>query len=208
MSKQRDREFVELRNNGLSNSDIAKKYGISRERVRQVLAKLNYVGKPDFLYKQNNAQQVEDQRRRKVRAIHEWQKKNPDKKNRYYRKYINKRLKNDEDFKMRKKLGRRVRDALKRIGGEKSGRTMQLIGCSVDYLRKHLENQFQPGMNWQNWTTDGWHIDHIRPCASFDLTDPAQQAQCFHYTNLQPLWAKDNLAKKDQWEETLNEKSI
>lgn len=208
MSKQRDREFVELRNNGLSNSDIAKKYGISRERVRQVLAKLNYVGKPDFLYKQNNAQQVEDQRRRKVRAIHEWQKKNLDKKNRYYRKYINKRLKNDEDFKMRKKLGRRVRDALKRIGGEKSGRTMQLIGCSVDYLRKHLENQFQPGMNWQNWTTDGWHIDHIRPCASFDLTDPAQQAQCFHYTNLQPLWAKDNLAKKDQWEETLNEKSI
>lgn len=85
---------------------------------------------------------------------------------------------------------------------------MELIGCTVEYLRQHLEQQFQPGMSWDNWSISGWHIDHIRPCASFDLTDPIQQAQCFHYTNLQPLWAKDNMIKKDYWEGNLNETCI
>jgi hypothetical protein len=48
-------------------------------------------------------------------------------------------------------------------------------------------------MTWDNWTTDGWHIDHIKPLASsFDLTDRKQFLEACHYTNLQPLWAKDN----------------
>ena len=64
----------------------------------------------------------------------------------------------------------------------------------------HLEALFQPGMTWDNHAIDGWHIDHIRPCTSFDLTDPEQQRQCFHYTNLQPLWAFDNISKSDKWE--------
>lgn len=75
----------------------------------------------------------------------------------------------------------------------------ELIGCSPDELKKHLENQFQPGMTWDNHGLYGWHIDHIRPCASFDLTDPEQQKQCSHYTNLQPLWAQDNLDKGATW---------
>ena len=62
-------------------------------------------------------------------------------------------------------------------------------------LKLHLENQFVDGMNWNNYGKNGWHIDHIKPCASFDLTDPKQQKICFHYTNLQPLWAIDNLIK-------------
>lgn len=77
---------------------------------------------------------------------------------------------------------------------------MQLVGCSVTDLKKHLEKQFQPGMSWDNWGNDGWHIDHIRPCSSFDLTDPAEQVKCFHYTNMQPLWATDNLKKGSTWE--------
>jgi hypothetical protein len=48
-------------------------------------------------------------------------------------------------------------------------------------------------MSWDNWSLKGWHIDHIRPISSFDLSDPAQQKECFHYSNLQPLWAIDNL---------------
>jgi HNH endonuclease. len=55
-------------------------------------------------------------------------------------------------------------------------------------------------MSWDNYGRDGWHIDHIRPCASFDLTDPEQQRQCFHYTNLQPLWAADNIRKGAKWQ--------
>jgi hypothetical protein len=53
-------------------------------------------------------------------------------------------------------------------------------------------------MTWQNYGYYGWHIDHIKPCASFDLRKPSEQRKCFHYSNLQPLWAKDNLQKSDK----------
>ena len=76
---------------------------------------------------------------------------------------------------------------------KKSANTMVQLGCSRSFLLRHLKHQFLPGMTWDNYGE--WHIDHIRPCASFDLTDPEQQKQCFHYTNLQPLWAVDNLRK-------------
>jgi len=71
----------------------------------------------------------------------------------------------------------------------------QLTGCSFQELTSHIESQFTEGMSWDNYGFYGWHIDHIRPCVSFDLTDPEQQKACFHYSNLQPLWAKDNLVK-------------
>lgn len=70
---------------------------------------------------------------------------------------------------------------------------MALIGCSIEDLRAHIESQFQPGMTWENYGK--WHVDHIRPCVSFNLLDPMQQQECFHYTNLQPLWAEDNIKK-------------
>ena len=54
-------------------------------------------------------------------------------------------------------------------------------------------------MAWDNWGKFGRHIDHIRPCASFDLTDPVEQRKCFHFSNLQPLWAYDNHVKGDKW---------
>ena len=71
----------------------------------------------------------------------------------------------------------------------------EIIGCSISELKKHLEAQFQPGMTWENRGNTGWHIDHIKPKSSFDLSDPEQQKACFHYTNLQPLWEADNLKK-------------
>lgn len=79
--------------------------------------------------------------------------------------------------------------------GYKRYKTGELVGCSWIDLKEHIEKQFQPGMCWENHGVRGWHIDHIKPCASFDLTDVEQQKVCFHYTNLQPLWARDNLTK-------------
>lgn len=61
----------------------------------------------------------------------------------------------------------------------------------------HLQEQFLPGMTWANWGQPGWEIDHIIPIAAFDLSRPEHQEQCFHYTNLQPLWGEDNLRKGD-----------
>jgi hypothetical protein len=89
-----------------------------------------------------------------------------------------------------------VRHAL--VSQGKSITTEKLLGCTFEYARSHLEAQFTKGMGWDNYGVNGWHIDHIIPCASFDLTDPDQQRQCFHYTNLQPLWAEDNLRKSDK----------
>jgi len=78
-------------------------------------------------------------------------------------------------------------------GKLKSSRTEDLLGCSFTFLRFWLESKFLPNMSWENY--GDWHVDHIRPLASFDLTDPKQQALAFHFLNLQPLWAKDNLSK-------------
>lgn len=78
-------------------------------------------------------------------------------------------------------------------GGTKPGRSCDLLGCTLAEARVHIERQFLPGMTWENH--GAWHIDHLRPIASFDLTDPEQVRAAAHYTNLQPLWALDNLRK-------------
>jgi hypothetical protein len=87
----------------------------------------------------------------------------------------------------------RIKRALK--GHAKSGSALTYLGCSIEHARKHIERQFLPGMTWENHSLRGWHIDHVRPIATFDLADEDQRRQAFHYTNLQPLWAVDNLAK-------------
>jgi hypothetical protein len=98
----------------------------------------------------------------------------------------------DSNWVIRKNLATRLWWALRaKVCG--STNVLKLIGCSLPELRSHLQNQFLPGMSWDNYGE--WHIDHIRPCASFDLTKPEQQRECFNYRNLQPLWAVDNLKK-------------
>jgi hypothetical protein len=95
-------------------------------------------------------------------------------------------------------LRARIKIVLK--GKSKSESSMILLGCNSHELKVYLESKFIDGMSWDNYGKYGWHIDHIRPCASFDLTDPEQQKQCFHYSNLQPLWWRDNIIKSDTWD--------
>lgn len=90
-------------------------------------------------------------------------------------------------------LRRRVLFVLKGI--QKSDHTLNLLGCSREQLIEHIESMFRDGMTWENYGKWGWNIDHIIPCHSFDLSKPEQQRKCFHYTNLQPLWWKDNYQK-------------
>ena len=80
---------------------------------------------------------------------------------------------------------------------------MQLVGCSISELKEYIERQWLPGMTWENYTTNGWHVDHIKPVNTFDLTDIEQQKLCFHYTNLRPLWATDNLSRPDDGSDVL-----
>ena len=111
-----------------------------------------------------------------------------------HRKYIQKKRRTNLNFRMRSNLSRRVISALK--GNPKLSTTMNLIDCSIDKLKQYLENKFTEGMVWQNYGK--WEIDHIRPCASFDLSKVSEQKKCFHYTNLQPLWKSENRKKKDK----------
>lgn len=101
----------------------------------------------------------------------------------------------DPQFKLSKTIRIRILRALKK--GYKTGSSISLLGCSISDLKVHLEKQFKPGMTWDNHSTNGWHIDHKLPCVSFDLTKEAEQKKCFHYTNLQPLWACENYSKGD-----------
>ena len=95
-----------------------------------------------------------------------------------------------------RRIRSRVYKVLRNELAKKNVRTEELYGCSWGKLIEHIEAQFYARMSWQNYG-HAWHIDHIMPCDSFDLTKPDQVRQCFHYTNLRPLWAKANIRKSD-----------
>lgn len=127
--------------------------------------------------------------RERIRARNlDWESRNRTTVNKYKRRLYRENL----NFKIATNLRNRFRST---IGGYKYKSILKLIGCSLDELKNFIESKFEPGMNWQNHGL--WHIDHIRPCSSFDLTKLEEQSKCFHYSNLQPLWAKDNLIKGD-----------
>ena len=135
---------------------------------------------------------------RKDRADHdkEYRKNNRDKVNTWKRNERHRKLESpDEKFiqrQVKENLARRLRLLLE---GQKSQNTMDIIGCSVEELKKHLESTWSEGMSWDNYGVHGWHIDHRLPCASFDHSDELQINQCWNWTNLQAMWAEDNLKK-------------
>ena len=117
----------------------------------------------------------------------------------YHNQYASCRNKTDPAWRLRVSLGNTLRSNLRCQGATKSDHTMVLTGCSVEFLRKYIEDRFIDGMSWGNYGRKGWSIDHIKPCASFDLTKPEEQRACFHYTNLQPLWEPDNVRKSSHY---------
>jgi hypothetical protein len=75
--------------------------------------------------------------------------------------------------------------------------SFSMVGCSVEFLRSYIENKFEQGMSWSNYGE--WHVDHIRPCASFDLSQKDQMLECFNWRNLQPMWASENISKGSKY---------
>ncbi len=96
------------------------------------------------------------------------------------------------------RLRARIHVALRSNGGKKFDTTEKLVGCNVEFLKWYIESRFEEGMSWEKVMSGEIHIDHHIPCVEFDLTDELQQRQCFHYSNLRPLWSKDNLRKAAQ----------
>ena len=112
------------------------------------------------------------------------------------------KLATDIQFKLSVKLRGRIKDAMRDslLGKRKAGSAVKDLGCTVEFLKQYLESKFQEGMSWDNYGYHGWHIDHIKPLCKFNLTIESEFKEACHYTNLQPLWAKDNLSKGGYYE--------
>ncbi len=184
---------------------------LERERIRGMARK-----DPIERRRQYEARKAEH-----IAKVTEWQAKNPDKVRTYKERQLARMraLKETDPEKYAKRLEqRRRRAALRRrtdpayrmllilrsslkqalklyAQGRKTTSVAKLIGCTVAELVAHIEAQWLPGMSWANHAPDGWHVDHKTPCAAFNLLDEDEQRRCFHYTNLQPLWADANRRK-------------
>jgi hypothetical protein len=160
-------------------------------------------------YRENNKSthqpQIKEWRKNNPERIKELQKKNNSKKTKeqirlnnqkqkeYKRKWSKNRYKNNINYKISQLLRIRLMDALKEKNN-KIKSSIEILGCSIDEFKQHLESLFFPEMTWQNHG-EIWEIDHILPCASFDLIMIEEQEKCFHYTNLQPLFKTTEIAK-------------
>lgn len=110
------------------------------------------------------------------------------------REYERNKWKTDEKYRLRKLLRGRLHSALKAQDSTKYYTTLELLGCSIQFFRDYLESQFKPEMTWSNHGKV-WEIDHIKPCALFNLSDKQQQKQCFYYLNFQPLFKTSEIAQ-------------
>ena len=143
----------------------------------------------------DNLEHYRKNREKRIAQMREHHRKNHEQYAEKRLEYYHDHLKLDSVHRIEGALRRRVRGALK--SNIKAGRTFELIGCTSQELRDHLQSCFKSGMHWSNYGE--WHVDHIQPCASFDLADPQQQRRCFNWRNLQPLWAADNMAKSAKY---------
>lgn len=105
------------------------------------------------------------------------------------------RWKTDENFRLRKVLSARFKQMMK--GMKKSKSSLKYVGMDIPLVLKWLESQFDNNMSWENQGSY-WDIDHVKPCASFDLTDEKEVLQCFHWTNIQPLEKRENYSKNNK----------
>lgn len=146
----------------------------NRERLRQYAVD----------YKADNPEKTRQQNA-------DWYRNNKLYKNNWHRKNKARRVKEDVSFRIACNMRSRFYAALKR--NSKTTSAVKDLGCSIKELRSHLERLFQDGMSWDNYGE--WHIDHVQPLASFNLTDAQECKKACHYTNLQPLWAAENQSK-------------
>lgn len=106
------------------------------------------------------------------------------------------RMKNDPNYVLGRRLRLKIYKLMKQNKVYKNNSSLELLGCSLDYFKQHIENQFKGGISWENIGT--WHLDHYLACSLFNLTKTDHQRKCFSYQNIQPLWESDNCRKAAQ----------
>lgn len=168
-------------------------YQKNKERIKQ-----HRIGNKKYLeynrnYYKSNIEYFEKYRLENHEHYASWRKVNRQKLN----KYRMDKLKNDIEFRLSAILRTRLSTLLRRNKCIKYDSTLKLLGCSLEEFKVYMSAKFTIGMSWDNY--GDWHIDHIKPCSKFDLSIEKEQRICFHYTNLQPLWAIDNLKKGNRY---------
>ena len=168
--KQKLKEYAKLYY--VQNKQKISEKGKSYRKVNSSIIKERH-----RIYKEKNKDII------KIRSKESWRRK-------YY---------NNPIFRLECKLRTRIAESIKNNKTATSRRYRAkletFLGCTLEEAKAHIEKQWSPGMSWVNYTHKGWHIDHIKPVNTFDFTDIEQQKKCFHYTNLRPLWATDNLSR-------------
>ena len=139
----------------------------------------------------NNSAKWKNLNPKKYKSIQKkWHKNNRE----YHKVWRKDKWDNDPNYKLRILLGNRLNEVLKKNKTYKSSNIIELLDCSLGELKTHLQQQFKNGMSWVNHGTI-WEIDHIIPCASFNLSLVEEQKKCFHFSNLQPLFKTTEIAK-------------
>jgi hypothetical protein len=204
--KNKEKIKEQLKQWRLKNKEYGKQYYLKNKEKHNEQNKQWYLKNKNKVIEQNKQWYLNNKEKTRINRK-KWYLKNKEKRKLYELKYysLNKsriikkqlirekqRYHSDEKFRLIHILRRRISMALR--GFNKSKSTLKLLGIpNIEFLKNYLESKFKPNMSWEQRGLI--HIDHIIPCAAFDLTDPKQQSKCFHYTNLQPLWAKENLSK-------------
>ncbi len=168
----------------LENKEKISKYRIENKDKNKEQQKITKIKNKDK-YNETNRRYVERNRNRINDVKSKWAKK---------------RRHNDIIYKLTQKLRSDLRRIKKQNRVNKNNKgALNLIGISLEEFKIYIEKKFKPGMTWENHGLYGWHIDHIKPVTRFDLTKSGEMEKCFHYTNLQPMWAKENLRKSNKY---------
>jgi hypothetical protein len=189
-----DASKMNKRNRKKHNEYMCKYYSLPKNKLKKKLMDKKYreknkekISKISKIYRGKNKEKIS-----KIKKI--YAKLNKEKIRIYKNNWYNNKLKNDIEFKILRRIRNRIYYALiKQRNIKKIESFTSLVGTNKENLWKHLESTFKPGMTKENHGL--WHIDHIKPCAAFNLISIKEQRKCFHYTNLQALWAKENLSK-------------
>jgi len=184
-----------------SPDSISYKCKVCDKLSKQAESYKKYKRKADKSYREKNIKKIKNKSKKYAEKNKErikeykkqWYLKNKSKVISRVTKRHKERLHSDINYRLSVYLRCRLNSALRHKTSRKSGSFVRDLGSSIEELKQHLEAQFQPGMTWENHGE--WHIDHIKPLASFNLSDRAQFLEACHFTNLQPLWAEDNIMK-------------
>jgi len=176
-------------NIGSVDDTYAKRYYIkNRERLLAQQKEYQQRSKPE---RKKYHQTYGRKNREKLRVYQrKWVKNNPHKR----REYERRGRQNNPNVRLKIVLRNRLRKALRRSKNYGRTKLVSLLGCTIPDFRIYLESKFEVGMSWANYGSE-WHIDHIIPIAIFDLSKQEHQKRCFHFSNLQPLWAHENMVK-------------